>query len=240
MVRAALQSLKKIAYLLAGEWLLKRTFAYRALVRGARDVQAALAANDLPEARRRLAWHLVSRDTTHLDAPLVAAATIESVAENFGDGIVAPLFYFALFGLPGALAYRFANTVDAMLGYHDARREYLGKFAARLDDVLNFIPARLPALLLPAAALLVRADAAQGWRVLWRDHARTASPNAGWPMSAMAGVLAVRLEKVGDYILGDGNGALDAHTIARSLRVMSVASAIDMTVLFVSLLIHAT
>jgi adenosylcobinamide-phosphate synthase len=220
---AGLQWLPRVAWIVVSAWLLKSTFALRALVMAARSVQAALAAGDLAEARRRLSWHLVSRNTSTLDEGLVAAATVESVAENFGDGVVAPLLAYALFGVPGALAYRFANTADAMLGYHDARREYLGKFAARLDDMLNFVPARLAAGCLLLGAALTGADAAQGWRVMWRDHGRTASPNAGWPMSAMAGALGVTLEKVGHYRLGDG-AAPAAETIARSLRVMIVAA----------------
>jgi adenosylcobinamide-phosphate synthase len=225
-VEAALRELPPAAGILVGAWLLKTTFALRALVVAARAVQGALAAGNLAEARRRLAWHLVSRDTSALDEGLVAAATVESVAENFGDGVVAPLLAFALFGVPGALAYRFANTADAMLGYHDARREYLGKFAARLDDALNFVPARLAAGLLLVGAGLSGMDAAQGWRVMGREHGRTASPNAGWPMSAMAGALAVTLEKVGYYRLGDG--AMPApDTIARSLRVMLAGAGLD-------------
>jgi adenosylcobinamide-phosphate synthase len=213
--------------LLVGAWLLKTTFAARALTVAAHGVQRALERGDLPEARRLLSWHLVSRDTSTLDEGLVAAATVESVAENFSDSFVAPLLFFALFGLPGAFAYRFANTADAMLGYRDARREYFGKFAARLDDVLNVAPAWLSALLLLAGAALTGVDARgrrarAGWAVMWRDHARTPSPNAGWPMSAMAGVLDVTLEKVGYYWLGDG-AAPDPQTIARSLRVAAAA-----------------
>lgn len=218
-VEAALLGLPRVAGIVVGAWLLKTTFALRALVVAALAVQGALAAGNLAEARRLLAWHLVSRDTAALDEGLVAAATVESVAENFGDGVVAPLLAFALFGVPGALAYRFANTADAMLGYHDARREYLGKFAARLDDGLNFVPARLAAGFLLVGAGLSSADAAQGWRVMRREHGRTASPNAGWPMSAMAGALRVTLEKVGHYRLGDG-ATPTADTIARGLRVV--------------------
>jgi adenosylcobinamide-phosphate synthase len=225
-VEAALLGLPRVAGILVGGWLLKTTFALRGLVVAARAVQGALTTGNVAEARRLLAWHLVSRDTSALDEGLVAAATVESVAENFGDGVVAPLLAFALFGVPGALAYRFANTADAMLGYHDARREYLGKFAARLDDGLNFVPARLAAGLLLVGAGLSGADAAQGWRVMRREHGRTASPNAGWPMSAMAGALRVTLEKVGHYRLGDG-ATPNADTIAHSLGVMLAGASLD-------------
>jgi adenosylcobinamide-phosphate synthase len=221
-ISAALSLLPRALSLLVGAWLLKTTFAARALVLAARAVQSALARRDLPEARRLLSWHMVSRDTAELDEGLVAAGAVESVAENFGDSFVAPLLFFVVFGLPGAVAYRFANTADAMLGYHDARREYLGKFAARLDDLLNLLPARLSALLLLIGAALTGADARGGWLVMWRDHARTPSPNAGWPMSAMAGVLGVTLEKAGYYRLGDG-AAPHSETIARSLRVVAAA-----------------
>ncbi len=128
-------------------WLLKTTFAGKSLAGAAEEVQQALERRDLAEGRRLVSWHLVSRDTAGLSAEHVAAATIESVAENTGDGLVAPLFYYALFGLPGALVYRFLNTADAMLGYHDESHEWLGKAAARLDDAANFVPARLAALL---------------------------------------------------------------------------------------------
>jgi adenosylcobinamide-phosphate synthase len=221
-VTVALSPLPHALSLLAGAWLLKTTFAARALIRAARAVQSALERHDLPEARRLLSWHLVSRDTAALDEGLVAAAAVESVAENFSDSLVAPLLFFAWFGLPGAIAYRFANTADAMLGYRDARREYLGKFAARLDDLLNLVPARLSALQLLVGAALTGADARAGWHVMWRDHVRTPSPNAGWPMSTMAGVLGVTLEKVGYYRLGDG-AVPHAQTIGRSVRVATTA-----------------
>ena len=205
---------------------LKMPIAYRGLIRAARAVQGALAAGDLAEARRLVSWHLVSRDTSRLEEPLVAAATVESVAENLTDGLAAPLFYYLLGGLPAAWAYRYANTCDSMLGYHDPEHEYLGKFPARLDDVLNWLPARLTAFALVAGAWLAGEDAAGAWRTMWAQHGRTASPNAGWTMSAMAGALGVTLEKVGHYRLEGGKGALDACTIARSLRVARVTLAL--------------
>jgi adenosylcobinamide-phosphate synthase len=135
------------------------------------------------------------------------------------------MFYFALFGVPGALFYRVVNTYDSMIGYH-GRYEYLGKVAARLDDLLNIIPARLTGLLLVAASRLRRAAAGGAWRVMLRDHAVTESPNAGWPMSAMAGALGVRLEKVGHYRLGDAEVEPSAGSIARATAVASTALAL--------------
>ena len=213
----------EIVFVLAAAVILKTTFTLRGLVRAARQAQAALDADELPEARRLVAWHLVSRDTRTLDQPHVISATVESVAENLADSLVAPLFFFALFGVPGALVYRFANTADAMIGYHGAT-EYLGKFAARLDDALNLIPSRVAGLLVVLGAGLTRADARGAWRVMLRDHSRTASPNAGWPMSAMAGALRVQLEKIGHYRLGDASSPLVPGMIGQSVRAMLVGA----------------
>jgi adenosylcobinamide-phosphate synthase len=207
--------------LLAEAALLKTTFTWRGLDRAANEVQQALEAGDLPEARRTLSWHLVSRDTSQLDESQVAAAAIESVAENASDSLVAPLLYYALGGLPLALAYRFANTCDAMLGYHTPELEWLGKFPARLDDLANLLPARLTGLLLTAAARLAGGSPQSAWRSLRRDARRTESPNAGYPMSAMAGALGVELEKVGHYRLGAGNRAAQPEDIRRARRILA-------------------
>ncbi|MCH7714232.1 MAG: cobalamin biosynthesis protein [Chloroflexi bacterium] len=168
---------------------------------------------------------LVSRDPSHLTPDQVAAATVESVSENMSDGFLGPWLAFALFGLPGAVAYRAINTLDSMIGYH-GRYEYLGKAAARLDDLINLVPSRLTGLLLVAASLFLPGqNPKQAWRIMWRDHARTESPNAGWPMSAMAGSLGIQLEKVTDsgesiYRLGDQNRPLEPQDITRSVRSM--------------------
>ncbi|WP_437677177.1 adenosylcobinamide-phosphate synthase CbiB [Sorangium sp. So ce131] len=204
--------------------LLKPTFALRALRAAAFGVRDALAAGDLPAARAALG-SLCSRDASDLDEPALVAASIESVAENTSDSVVAPLFYFALFGLPGALFYRAVNTLDAMVGYH-GRYEYLGKASARLDDALNFVPARITALLLLAAGWLRGADARRGLAVLRRDGGLTESPNAGRPMAAMAGLLRVELEKRGHYRLGDPIAPLRRELIDEACRIMVLASLI--------------
>lgn len=200
--------------------LLKSAFSLRGLATAATRVQQALSAGDLVEARRLLAWHLVSRETANLDEARVAAAAVESVAENASDGVIAPWMFYLLAGLPGALAYRFVNTADAMLGYRDVEREWLGKMPARLDDLLNVLPARLS-----AAFILLMAPVAGGrWsravRVWWHDAGKTASPNAGQPMSAAAGALGIELEKVGCYRLGDGLRLPTATDIGRAVRLL--------------------
>lgn len=206
-----------------GAWLLKASFAQRALDQAAMAVARALAAGDLPAARTGLR-SLCSRDPSALGPEAVAAGAVESVAENTSDSVVAPLLFFALFGVPGAIAYRAVNTMDAMIGYH-GRYEYLGKAAARFDDLLNLIPARLTAALLLLAGLVHGHDARRGIAVLRRDGARTESPNAGRPMAVMAGLLGVVLEKDGHYCLGEGR-LPDAGAITAACRVARTAGAL--------------
>ncbi len=222
-------------YWLAGGLALKTTFSMRGLVTAAEDIYCSLVAGDVSEAQRLASWHLVSRDTSKLDASQVAAATIESVAENTSDGFIAPLLYYTWLGLPGALAYRFANTADAMLGYRDSHREWLGKAPARLDDLFNFIPARLTAFLIIAAARLTGCNAHRAWSIWRRDRSKTASPNAGQPMSAAAGALGVELEKVGHYKLGEGQNKPETVDIIRSLRLAQIAALLGVALAFLAL-----
>ena len=142
-------------------------------------------------------------------------------------GIIAPLFFFAIGGLPAALAYRFANTAHSILGYSHTEREWLGKVPARLDDVLNFIPPRLAGLFIILSAFVAGADGKKAWQILPGAMPRvTASPNAGFPMSAMAGALGVELEKINHYILGKGLRAPTAADIVRARRLLFFATAL--------------
>jgi adenosylcobinamide-phosphate synthase len=202
--------------------LLKTMFSWRTLHQAGERVRQPLAAGDLDGAREGLRW-LVSRDTAALDAPLLAAAAIESLAENANDSVVAPLLAYALGGLPAACAYRAVNTLDAMVGYR-GHYEYLGKVPARTDDLLNLLPARLTGLLIVGAAGLCGADVRQAWRVMWRDHAATDSPNAGYPMAAIAGALGVRLEKAGHYCLNPDGRDPTADDLRRASWVMGVGA----------------
>ncbi|MDQ5853623.1 MAG: adenosylcobinamide-phosphate synthase CbiB [Chloroflexota bacterium] len=195
-------------------------FSYKALDRAVGQIQATLAAGDLDEARRLLSWHLVSRPTAGIDAAHVAAAAIESLGENLSDSVVAPLCWYMVGGLPVLAAYRFSNTADAMWGYHDERYEHLGKVAARVDDALNWVPARLTAVLIVLAAQVVNGRGRAAWSVARRDAGNTASPNAGWPMAALAGALDTTLIKIGHYRLGNGASHPDVARIAEARRIV--------------------
>jgi adenosylcobinamide-phosphate synthase len=221
VVEALLRLLPLPWYWLAEACVLKTTFACRGLVQAAQQVQAALEAGELEHARQLVSWHLVSRDTATLTPSQVVAATVESVAENASDGIIAPLLFYAFGGLPAALAYRFINTADAMLGYHDAEREWLGKLPARLDDLVNLVPARLTAGLLLLATWLLGGPIRRALIVWWCDAGQTASPNAGRPMSVMAGALGVELKKVGSYCLGAGHALPAAQDIPAAIRLLA-------------------
>lgn len=217
--------------------------------RGLHDHVAAVAAGleqSLEEGRRAVA-HIVGRDSTSLDAHAVARAAIESAAENFADGVVAPLFWGVLLGLPGMAAYKAVNTLDSMIGHRSPRYVHFGRFAARLDDVANWLPARLSALLiLAAAAFLPGASPAAGWRALRRDASRHRSPNAGWPEAATAGALGLSLagprryggELVDDAWMGDGRAAATVTDVRRALRLL-VSAWIVAAALLVALALFA-
>ncbi len=210
--------------------------ARRSLKEHAHAVFLPLCAGELEKARTMLA-RIVSRETEHLSESEVVRGTLESVAENSSDGVIAPLFYLALGGVPLALAYKAVNTLDSMLGYHTERYEYFGKAAARLDDLVNFVPARLTALGLVSAAWILSRfglayDGASAWLVTWRDGHKHASPNAGYPEAAVAGALGVRLGGPSRYCgvvvekptLGEAGQPLEVALIPRSLVLLDIAS----------------
>ena len=211
-----------LGWLLGGA-LLKMLFSFRMLLDIGEEIEATLESGDLVEARRLASWHLVSRDTSELSATEVSAAAIESIAENTTDSIVSPLFYFLLFGFPGILIYRYANTCDAILGYRDPAREWLGKIPARFDDLLNLIPARLTAVLLILAAAFPGFSFGNALSVWWRDRYKTVSPNAGHTMGATAGALGIVLDKVGVYVLNAAGRPAETADLGRVVRLARIA-----------------
>ncbi|MBI4296581.1 MAG: cobalamin biosynthesis protein [Chloroflexi bacterium] len=213
-----LQQLNTITYVIVAVFLLKSCFSVKALAQEGLRICRRIEQAALPEARHELR-SLVSRNTESLPRPLLASATIESVAENVTDSFIAPWLAFAFFGLPGAVAYRTINTLDSMIGYH-GKYEYLGKASARLDDLLNIIPSRIAALMLIVASKVCRLNARQALAIMWQEHGQTESPNAGWTMSAMSGALGVRLEKVGHYALGAKLATPEPDHIRKAVAVM--------------------
>lgn len=220
-------------------WVIEALFASTLLAwRSLRDhvaaVQTGLAHST--EAGRRAVGHIVGRDTTDLDPPAIARAAIESAAENFSDGLVAPIFWFALFGLPGIAAYKAINTLDSMIGYRTARHLYFGRIAARADDLANWVPARITGLLFCLAATShPLTDAGNAWRIMWRDARSHASPNAGWPEAAMAGALTTALGGPRSYPGGvreaawlgaPGQRTADGKTITAALTLVDRAGLI--------------
>ena len=211
--------------------------AARSLRDSAMEVYEALTAVDgsLSKARRAVSM-IVGRDTEKLDREGVIRAAVETVAENTADGVIAPLFYLALGGAVGGMAYKAINTMDSMLGYKNERYQYFGTAAARLDDVAGFIPARLSGLLLVAAAGLTGMDAAGAWRIFCRDRYAHKSPNSAQSESAVAGALGVQL--AGDAVyggllvhkptIGDPCREIEAEDIPRVCRLMYTASGLGL------------
>ncbi|MCI6639206.1 MAG: adenosylcobinamide-phosphate synthase CbiB [Pygmaiobacter massiliensis] len=194
-------------------------------------VQQALAAGDLPAARKAVA-RIVGRDTEALSAQGVARAAVETVAENTSDGVVAPLFWFMLAGAPGALCYKAVNTMDSMVGYRNDRYRYFGTAAARLDDLANLLPARLAALCMVAAAPVVGLSGKGAFRIFCRDRYCHKSPNSAQTESACAGALGVRLAGSASYFgklvekpyIGDDTRPIEPEDIHRANRLMVVSS----------------
>ncbi len=208
--------------------------AQRSLHRHVADVASALENGGVAAGRAAVA-HIVGRDTAALDAAGVARAAIESLAENFSDAIVAPVFWMAIGGLPGAALYKAINTADSMIGHRTPRYAAFGFAAARLDDLVNLPASRLSALLFIAAAALSKdASAGTAWRAVRRDAAQHRSPNAGYPEAAIAGALGLSLAgprsyggvQVDDAAMGDGRREADAADIRRALALYRTADAI--------------
>jgi adenosylcobinamide-phosphate synthase len=227
-----------IAFLLTAG-LASMTLATRGLLDAITHIETPLRSGNLVEARDNLA-HIVGRDTSALNEDKVLRASLESLAENTSDGIVAPLFYLFVGGIPLAMAYKAVNTLDSMVGYRTERYFYFGKFAARLDDVANFIPARLTAVLMVISTFLVRLNAGFAFRVLWRDHANHLSPNAGYPEAVLAGALEIRLggpsvysgKEVWKPILGDDFTPVKI-TMLKEARCLCLVTAILSLLTFV-------
>lgn len=216
-------------YVFSGMWvyfifytlLLKSTFALRALGEAHFQVLRSLLNSDMTQARSSLN-QLCSRSSEGLDQQELMSASISSIAENLTDSVVAPCFFYLVAGLPGAIFYRVVNTADAMFGYKD-HRIWMGQGAAKIDDLMNFIPARITSLLLVVVAFFLRLPARRGFLTALRDRKKTPSPNGGWPMATMAGLMGIRLVKGGVYELGDRLSLIDAGHMRSSWTLVQAA-----------------
>jgi adenosylcobinamide-phosphate synthase len=203
--------------------LFKMTIAIRGMELHALAVLDSIQKNDLTQARKNLSM-IVKRNTKNLDKNHILSGTLESLSENIVDGITGPMFYFALFGLPGAFAYRIVNTVDSMVGYKTYMFKNLGWFGANCDNILNYIPSRLTGLTMVLGAMLLGHDWKNCYAIFKRDGKKTDSPNAGYPMAALAGALGTTFEKIEHYSLGSGNQEITSKKVTDAIALMKVTS----------------
>jgi len=203
--------------------LLKTTIAIRGMQKHALAVVDALEKDNLDSARNHLSM-IVKRNTKHLDKNHISSAVLESVSENTVDGITGPLFYYAIFGLPGAFVYRAINTIDSMVGYKTSLFRNIGWFGANCDTILNYIPSRLTGLVMILSALILGYNWKESFYIMRRDGKKLESPNAGFPIAALAGALGTKLEKINYYAVGDGNIEFTKSHIISAIRLMKVSS----------------
>ena len=212
-----------IVIILVSAILLKTTIAIRGMEKHALAVTNALEKNDIDEARTNLAM-ITKRKTKNLDKNHILSGVLESISENTVDGITGPLFYFSLFGLPGAFVYRVINTIDSMVGYKTEMFKNLGWFGANCDNILNYIPSRLTAMTMVLGAMLLGHDWKNCYEIFKRDGKKTDSPNAGYPMAALAGALGTKLEKIEHYSLGTDIQEITSKKVKDAITLMKVTS----------------
>jgi len=202
---------------------LKSTIAIRGMEKHAMSVINSLEKHDIKKARTNLS-KIVKRNTTNLDEDHILSGVLESVSENTVDGITGPLFYFAIFGLPGAFVYRTINTIDSMIGYKTSIFKNIGWFGANCDNVLNFIPARVTALIMILSAVFLKRDWRKSYELMKRDGRKTDSPNAGYPMATLAGALGTKFEKIDHYCVGEGSLEFTKLHVKSAISLMKLTS----------------
>jgi adenosylcobinamide-phosphate synthase len=204
-------------------YLLKTTIAIKGMKKHATLIMQALSQANLDDARVKLSM-IVKRDTKNLDRQHIISGTLESISENIVDGIIGSLFYFAIFGLPGAFIYRTINTIDSMIGYKTDLFRNLGWFGANCDKILNFLPSRMTSLVMIFAVMILRQNWRHSLEIMRRDSKKTESPNAGYPMATLAGALSAKFEKIDHYVLGDGNLELTEDHIKSAISIMKLTT----------------
>jgi adenosylcobinamide-phosphate synthase len=212
-----------VVTVIAGVILLKTTIAIRGMERYALAVMDSLENGNLDSARSNLSM-IVKRNTKNLDKNHVISGVLESISENTVDGITGPLFYYAIFGLPGAFVYRVINTADSMIGYKTDIFKNVGWFAATCDTILNYIPSRLTGLVMIVSAAILQNNWKESYKIMLRDGRKTESPNAGYPMAALAGALETKFEKLDYYSLGNVETTLTKEHVLSAITIMKLTS----------------
>ncbi len=212
-----------IISVIVGGLLLKTTIAIHGMEKYAKSVLKSIEDENLDLARTHLSM-IVKRNTKNLDRNHILSGVLESISENTVDGITGPLFYYALFGLPGAFVYRVVNTADSMIGYKTNIFKNVGWFAATCDSVLNYIPSRLTGLIMIISAAILQNNWKESYKIMLRDGKKTESPNAGYPMAALAGALETKFEKIDHYKLGDGEIILTKEHVSSAISIMKLTS----------------
>ena len=214
-----------IISIIVGGILLKTTMAIKGMEKHTNAVLQSLELGDIISARDHLSM-IVKRNTKNLDKNHILSGVLESISENTVDGVTGPLFYFALFGLPGAFIYRLINTADSMIGYKTNIFKNIGWFAANCDKILNYIPSRLTGFIMILSAMILGNDWKNSYKIMIRDGKKTESPNAGYPMAAIAGAIGAKFEKIDHYSLGDGVVSFNKDHVKSAISIMKVTSVI--------------
>lgn len=225
--------------------ILSFTISPRSLSEAGRELYGFLQEGDLENARYKVGW-IVGRDTDKLTSGEVTRATVETIAENTTDGIISPLFFFVIGGVPLAVLYRAANTMDSMLGYKNEKYLYFGRVAARVDDILNYIPARITGILFVISALLLGYNWLNSWNMLMRDASKHPSPNGGWAEASVAGALNIRLGGYNSYFgvlhfreyMGEPIEELESTHIMKCIRMMYTATILFLLVIYCCQMLH--
>ena len=225
-----------VVSVLVGIMLLKSTIAIRGMEKHAINVLESLENNNLNMARNHLSM-IVKRNTANLDKNHVLSGVLESISENTVDGITGPMFYYAFFGLPGAFFYRIVNTADSMIGYKNNLFKNLGWFTATCDTILNYIPSRLTGLMMIISAAILHNNWRHSYKIMMRDGKKTESPNAGYPMAALAGALETKFEKINHYKLGDGEIILTKQHVISAINIMKLTSVLFFGIITVPIIL---
>jgi adenosylcobinamide-phosphate synthase len=224
-----------LPYIVASALILQTTHAIKCMKQYTLPVADAVKKGDFDKAKQLLPY-IVRRNPEGLTERHIISAAVETIAEGTTDGITSPFFYYALFGIPGAVAFRVINTLDSMVGYKDQENINIGWFSAKTDTMINYVPARLTGLLMIVATLILRGNWRKSWKILQRDRKKLSSINAGWTIPIMAGALNIQLEKPGYYTIGDNKNLSPAH-IQKALQIMLLTAILFALLIIVPILI---